>query len=115
MSRKLYVGNLPYQTTRAQLQEMFSKAGDIASVYLSTNRYTSKSNGFGFVEMVSEAGAQKAIELFHGYSLSDRLMTVQEMDSLKPAEWKGAATTVVFRKFPRPVPVEETPSDDATS
>mgnify|MGYP001370560583 CR=1 FL=1 len=82
-------------------------------MYLSTNRYTSKSSGFGFVEMATDAGARKAVELFHGYSLSDRPMTVQAIEQPEVTEWKGTSNTTVFRKLPRPV--EESPNDDGKS
>lgn len=107
MTQKLYVGNLPFSTTQADIQEMFSRAGDIISIYLSTSRYTVKSSGFAFVEMATESDTQRAIEMFHGYLLADRPMTVQAIENTNLEKGKGAANTVIYRKLPRPSKEEQ--------
>ncbi|MEW6189100.1 MAG: RNA-binding protein [Actinomycetota bacterium] len=64
----MYVGNLSFEVKEEDLRELFSQIGTVESVRIITDRYSSRSKGFGFVEMASEE-AQKAIEKFDGYSL----------------------------------------------
>jgi RNA recognition motif-containing protein len=78
MTRKLYVGNLPYSVNEDMLRELFGQAGEIASVNIITDRDTGRSKGFGFVEMATEEEAQEAIKRFNGYSLDNRPLTVNE-------------------------------------
>jgi cold-inducible RNA-binding protein len=78
MTKKLYVGNLSYNTTEAQIRELFTQVGEIDSISLITDRETGRAKGFGFVEMNTEEGAQEAIKRFNGYSLDDRNLTVNE-------------------------------------
>lgn len=103
MSQKLYIGNLSYSTTKADIEKLFSEAGEIASIYLAKDRYTSKSSGFGFVEMATEDATSSAVALFHGYILADRPMTVQRTENASSENAKGVAKTIVYRKLPRPV------------
>src|SRR5436190_5626295 len=78
MNKKLYVGNLPYNTTEAQVRQLFEQAGEITEVALITDRETGRPKGFGFVEMATEEAAQEAIKRFNGYSLDNRNLTVNE-------------------------------------
>ncbi len=78
MNKKLYVGNLPYSTTEAQVRDLFGQAGEIVEVALLTDRETGRPKGFGFVEMATEEGAQEAIKRFNGYTLDKRNLTVNE-------------------------------------
>ncbi len=78
MGRKLYVGNLPYSTKQQTLQDAFSQCGTVDSVKVITDRDTGQSKGFGFVEMSSDAEAQKAIQELNGSSLDGREITVNE-------------------------------------
>ncbi len=78
MTKKLYVGNLSYDTTEEQVRELFSQAGEITEVALITDRETGRPKGFGFVEMATEEGAQEAIKRFNGYTLDNRNLTVNE-------------------------------------
>ncbi len=78
MAKKLYVGNLSYNVTEAQLRTLFSEAGEVTEVSLITDRDTGRSKGFGFVEMGSDSEAQTAIQRFNGYTLDDRALTVNE-------------------------------------
>src|SRR5262245_41729982 len=78
MAKKLYVGNLPYSATQAQIQELFSQAGEITEINLITDRYTGQPKGFAFVEMASESDATEAIKRFNGYSFDNRTLNVSE-------------------------------------
>lgn len=83
MGRKLYVGNLAYSVGEQDLQQAFSACGEVDSVSLITDRDTGRSKGFGFVEMSSNAEAQKAIQELNGTSLDNREIKVNEA---KPRE-----------------------------
>ncbi|MFO7322198.1 MAG: RNA-binding protein [Chloroflexota bacterium] len=78
MTKRLYVGNLPYSATEAQIRQLFSQAGKITGVTLITDRETGRSKGFGFVEMSTDDEAQEAIRRFNGYSMNNRSLTVNE-------------------------------------
>lgn len=76
MESKLYVGNLSYSVTEDQLRELFGQAGQIKDVVVITDRETGRSKGFGFVEMATDAEAQKAIQMFNNQELDGRRMMV---------------------------------------
>lgn len=76
METKLYVGNLSYNTTEDDLRTLFAQAGTVTSVDLIKDRSTGSSKGFGFVVMGNQAEMEKAIQMFNGYSLDDRQLTV---------------------------------------
>lgn len=78
MNKKLYVGGLPYKTTEQELSAEFSKAGEVVSARIITDRETRRSRGFGFVEMADDDGAQKAIETFNGADFGGRNILVTE-------------------------------------
>lgn len=78
MAKKLYVGNIPYEMTGAQLQEMFSKAGTVESANIIMDNFSGRSKGFSFVEMSTDEEAKKAIEMFNGFELSGRTLAVNE-------------------------------------
>jgi cold-inducible RNA-binding protein len=86
MDVKLYVGNLTYSTTEDELRTMFAQAGTVTSVALIKDRDTGQSKGFAFVEMGSQAEAQKAISLYHGKALNGRDLTV---NMARPREERG--------------------------
>lgn len=73
---KLYVGNLSHSTGESSLLTLFSKAGPVKSVALIMDRDTGASRGFAFVEMESQADAQKAVGMLNGTLLEDRRLTV---------------------------------------
>src|SRR6185312_1979713 len=77
MGRRLYVGNLPYSTGEAELQELFSKAGTVESVRVMRDAATGRARGFAFVEMADD-DAQKAATEFNQYQLGGRSLTVNE-------------------------------------
>ena len=76
MDVKLYVGNLSYSTTEEDLRALFAQAGAVASVALIKDRDTGKSKGFAFVEMATQAEAQKAITMFNAFKLENRTLVV---------------------------------------
>jgi RNA recognition motif-containing protein len=78
MSTTLYVGNLPYQTTTAELETLFQQAGTVESVKIITDQYTGQPRGFGFVEMASREEAENAISMLNNQTLHDRTLTVSE-------------------------------------
>ncbi|HTX71579.1 MAG TPA: RNA-binding protein [Rectinemataceae bacterium] len=78
MGKKLYVGNLSYNTYEASLREHFQNFGQITSVKIITDRDSGNSKGFGFVEMGSDAEAQAAIAGMNGYELDGRQIKVNE-------------------------------------
>ena len=78
MSMKLYVGNLSFQTSSNDLQELFSQAGTVESANVVEDRDTGRSRGFGFVEMSSKEEGQAAIQQFNGKDLNGRNLTVNE-------------------------------------
>src|SRR5437868_1103169 len=76
MSKKLYVGNLPYNTTNDELVEAFSQYGSVSSAQVMMDRDTNRSRGFGFVEMGD--GAEQAIAALNGAEFQGRTLTVNE-------------------------------------
>ena len=78
MSRKLYVGNLPYETGENELQELFGRAGTVETVRVMRDMATGRARGFAFVEMSTDEEAQKAINELHEYQLGGRGLTVNE-------------------------------------
>src|SRR5207247_2559555 len=84
MGTKLYVGNLSFNTTENELQELFSQAGAVQEVTLMQDRFTGKSRGFAFVTMGSEQDAQNAISKFNGQTIEGRALTVNEARPREP-------------------------------
>ncbi len=76
MDVKLYVGNLPFDTTEEAIRQMFAESGTVVSVALIKDRATGNSKGFGFVEMSSQSEAQEAIKALNGRMVGDRALTV---------------------------------------
>lgn len=89
MGKKLYVGNLPFNTTEQDLSETFAECGTVDSVKIITDRDTGRSKGFGFVEMSTDDEAQKAISKFNGADYNGRAMTVNEAKPMAPREGGG--------------------------
>ena len=86
MSMKLYVGNLSFQTSSEDLQQLFAQAGTVESASVVEDRETGRSRGFGFVEMATKEEAQAAISQFNGKEVNGRALTVNEA---KPREDRG--------------------------
>jgi cold-inducible RNA-binding protein len=78
MAKKLYVGNLSYDTSQDSVRTLFEQVGEVAEVNLITDRDSGRPKGFGFVEMATEEDAQEAIRRFNGFSLDNRALTVNE-------------------------------------
>ena len=78
MGRKLYVGNLPYSTGEQDLQDLFGKIGAVDSVSVMRDMATGRARGFAFVEMATDADAQKAITELHDRPFGGRNLTVNE-------------------------------------
>ena len=89
MSKKLYVGNLPYTATESTLSELFGQVGTVESANIITDRDTGRSKGFGFVEVSSEEEMTAAIEKFNGYDLEGRDLTVNEARPKAPRSGGG--------------------------
>src|SRR6266496_2322827 len=84
MGTKLYVGNLSFNTTENELQELFSQAGTVQEVSLMQDKFTGKSRGFAFVTMGSDEDAQNAISKLNGQTVEGRALTVNEARPREP-------------------------------
>jgi cold-inducible RNA-binding protein len=84
MGTKLYVGNLSFNTTENELQELFSQAGTVQEVSLMQDKFTGKSRGFAFVTMGSDEDAQNAISKLNGQTVEGRPLTVNEARPREP-------------------------------
>src|SRR5918999_5510931 len=88
MGSKLYVGNLNYEVTGSDLEQLFSQHGTVQSAEVIADRDTGRSKGFGFVQMGSDAEAQAAIAALNGQDQDGRALTVNEA---KPREDRGGS------------------------
>jgi RNA recognition motif-containing protein len=86
LGKKLYVGSLSYQTSDAELEDLFARAGTVTSAQVVTDRYSGDSKGFGFVEMSTDEEAANAINMFNGTSFAGRTIVVNEA---RPRENNG--------------------------
>lgn len=89
MAKKLYVGNISYQTTEDDLNTLFSQAGNIESVKIINDQYSGRSKGFGFVEFSTQEEADKAVSMFNGYALGERKLIVNEARPQAPKRSGG--------------------------
>ena len=89
MSKKIYVGNLSFQTTESDITEAFSGFGPVESVSIITDRDTGRSKGFGFVQMADGADADKAINALNGTELGGRNLTVNEARPMVKKDSRG--------------------------
>ncbi len=104
MGKKIYVGNLPWSTTSASLESLFSQHGTVTSAEVIADRETGRSRGFGFVEMESDEACQRAIQALNGAELEGRAITVNEArerararvaEDMVAAEGEAAAAAAV--------------------
>lgn len=89
MNKKLYVGSLPYSVAEEDLRDLFSPFGEIESVRIIIDKATGQSKGFGFVVMVNEEDAQRAIESLHGKQVGGRTLIVNNARPETPREPRG--------------------------
>jgi cold-inducible RNA-binding protein len=92
MNRKLYAGNLSFQTTEGALSELFGEVGEVASANLIIDRYSGRSRGFAFVEMTEQSAAQEAISQLNGKEIDGRTIKVEEARPRRPRRqdsWGG--------------------------
>jgi len=82
----IYVGNLPFDTSDADMEELFAPFGEVARTHIITDRETGRSRGFGFVEMTNDEEGKKAIEELNGKDFGGRVLTVNEA---RPREERG--------------------------
>jgi cold-inducible RNA-binding protein len=90
MGAKLYVGNLSFDVSSADLEEMFAPHGSVKSAQVITDRDSGRSKGFGFVEMGADSEAMAAISALNGYDFKGRALTVNEA---RPREDRGGSRT----------------------
>ncbi|MBI4520030.1 MAG: RNA-binding protein [Gemmatimonadetes bacterium] len=100
MSRKLYVGNLPYDTGETQLQDLFTPFGQVESVNVMRDMATGRARGFAFVEMSTDEEAQRAVTGLDQTQLGGRSLTVTEARP-KPAFGGGGGQGGRSRREPR--------------
>ncbi len=89
MAKKIYVGNLPWSTTSASLEALFSAHGTVQSAEVISDRETGRSRGFGFVEMESDDACQRAIDALNGTEIDGRAITVNEARERAPRTGGG--------------------------
>ncbi len=89
MGRKLYVGNLPYETNESDLETLFGEAGPVDSVNVIRDRETGRARGFAFVEMATDEGAQQAVTQLNDRSFGGRRLTVNEARPQMPRSGGG--------------------------
>jgi RNA recognition motif-containing protein len=89
MAKKLYVGNLSYDTTEDTLRDAFAEVSEVESVTIVTDRMSGRSKGFAFVDMATEEGAAEAISRLNGQTLDGRQITVAEARPRPPREDRG--------------------------
>ena len=89
MGKRLYVGNLSWSTTNDTLRAFFAQIGNVVSAEVVMNKFDGRSKGFGFVEMETEEGAQKAIEELNRKELDGRMVFVNEARPMTPRTGGG--------------------------
>lgn len=87
MAQRIFVGNLPFSATEAQLQQLFAQHGEVTSAEIVKDKFTDRSRGFGFVQMATPEAAAAAIAALNGYQMEGRALTVNEA---KPRPEGGA-------------------------
>jgi cold-inducible RNA-binding protein len=90
MGRRIYVGNLPWSTTSAELANLFGEHGSVRSAEVMQDRETGRSRGFGFVEMETDEATTAAIEALNGRDIGGRALTVNEARERTPGPRGGA-------------------------
>ncbi len=88
MAKKIYVGNMNYNTSEDTLRQLFAQYGEVVSVNVITDRYTGRAKGFGFVQMASEDAARAAMAALNGRDVDGRQLKVNEANE-KPRDRTG--------------------------
>ena len=101
MNTKLYVGNLPFETTESDLQALFAAAGPVSTINIVRDRATGQARGFAFVEMSDVDGAQRAIAEFNQRELGGRSLTVNEAKPMESRSNGGGSGGGRQRREPR--------------
>lgn len=101
MNTKLYVGNLPYETTESDLQTLFGGAGQVSTVNIVRDRTTGQARGFAFVEMNDVEGAQRAIAELDQHQMGGRSLTVNEAKPMAARPNGGGSGGGRQRREPR--------------
>lgn len=101
MNTKLYVGNLPYETTESDLQTLFGATGAVSTVNIVRDRATGQARGFAFVEMADADGARKAITELDRHQMGGRSLTVNEAKPMAPRSSGGGFGGGRQRREPR--------------
>jgi RNA recognition motif-containing protein len=101
MNTKLYVGNLPYETTESDLQVLFGAAGEVNTVTVMRDRATGQARGFAFVEMRDAEGARRAISELNQHEYGGRSLTVNEAKPQAPRNGGGGFGGGRQRREPR--------------
>jgi RNA recognition motif-containing protein len=78
MATKLFVGNLAFTATTAEIEALFGQVGAVESATIITDKFSGQSRGFGFVEMRNDQEAETAVDRFHGHQLGGRALTVNK-------------------------------------
>lgn len=89
MGKKIYIGNLSFQTDDQSLRDLFSQFGDVESAKIVMDRDSGRSKGFAFVEMTEEAHADAAIAKLNGSEFSGRALNVSEAKPMAPRDNRG--------------------------
>ena len=84
MAKKVYIGNMSYDTTEGKLRELFEAHGEVISVNVVTDRYSGRPRGFAFVEMATDEAAADAIAALNGQEVDGRQLNVAEARPPKP-------------------------------
>jgi len=92
MEKKLYVGNLSYQTTESELEGLFAESGSVVEAVIIFDRDTGRSKGFGFVTMAEDTDADAAIERINGTEFGGRTLKVAEAKPRRPREDRYSST-----------------------
>ncbi len=106
MGRKLFVGNLNFDTTGDDLKQHFSQAGTVESAQVMTDRTTGRSRGFGFVEMSSDSEAKKAVEELNGKDFQGRILNIDEARERTPGPPRGGGGGFSRDRGPGDAPFE---------
>jgi RNA recognition motif-containing protein len=89
MSKKIYVGNLPFSASEEELQKHFEQAGTVESVKIITDQHSGRSKGFGFVEMATDEEAKNAINQLNGVEVQGRALNINIARPMEPRGDRG--------------------------